>query len=58
MFLMLDSSTNHHTNSQFQLLLNPATSQGLDFLPIATETWSQFEIIEESGTYSSERGAV
>ena len=51
-----------HAGQQYQpphqLLLNPATSQGLDFLPIATETWSQFEIIEESGTYSSERGAV
>ena len=37
MFLMLDSSTNHHTNSLFQLTLVPATLQGVDFLQIAME---------------------
>ena len=37
MFLMLDSSINHHTNSLFQLAPVSVTPQGIDFLQIAKE---------------------
>ena len=59
---VVEPADDSHAEKQQQLphqrALVPATPQGIDFLQIATEIYSQFEIVEESGAYSSETGAV